>query len=88
MKTKLTTLLILASLCVTAQNSAEWVYVTPNKDTLYLEQDEPNADLSFIIWKQDNAWQGRNPVIIRAPREYIAYRRRTNVIEMKAISNL
>lgn len=83
MKTKLTTLLILASLCTTAQNNAEWVYVTPNKDTLYLEQDEPSADINFTIWKSDTTWQGWNPVIVRAPREYIAYRRRTNVIELK-----
>jgi hypothetical protein len=83
MKTKLTTLLILASLYITAQNNAEWVYVTPNKDTLYLEQEDPTADLTFTIWKSDATWQGWNPVIVRAPREYIAYRRRTNVIELK-----
>jgi len=83
MKTKLTTLLILASLYTTAQNNAEWVYVTPNKDTLYLEQEDPTADLTFTIWKSDATWQGWNPVIVRAPREYIAYRRRTNVIELK-----
>jgi len=31
-------------------------------------------DLPKVFW---------NPVIVRAPREYIAYRRRTNVIELK-----
>lgn len=83
MKTKLTTLLILASLYTTAQNPVEWVYVTPNKDTLYLEQNNIDADQTFKIWKSDTTWQGWNPVIVRAPREYIAYRRRTNVIKLK-----
>ena len=83
MKTKLTTLLIIASLYATAQSRADWAYVTPNKDTLYLEQDDPNADLNFTIWKSDTTWQGWNPVIVRAPRAYIARRRETNVIELK-----
>lgn len=83
MKTKLTAVLILSSLYATAQSRVDWAYVTPNKDTLYLEQDEPIANLSFTIWKSDTAWQGWNPVIIRASREYITYRRRTNVIEMR-----
>ena len=66
-----------------AQDRAEWAYVTPNKDTLYLEQYDRGADINFNIWKSDSTWQGWNPVIVRAPREYIAYRRRTNVIELK-----
>jgi len=83
MKTKLTTLLIVASLYATAQDRAEWAYVTPNKDTLYLEQYDRGADINFNIWKSDSTWQGWNPVIVRAPREYISYRRQTNVIELK-----
>ena len=79
---KLLILVLLLPLYSNAQNSVDWVYVTPNKDTLFLEQEDPTADLTFTIWKSDNTWQGWNPVIVRAPREYIAYRRRTNVIEL------
>ena len=74
---------LLLPLYSNAQDRAEWAYVTPNKDTLYLEQYDRGADINFNIWKSDSTWQGWNPVIVRAPREYIAYRRRTNVIELK-----
>jgi hypothetical protein len=80
---KLLILALLLPLYSNAQDRADWAYVTPNKDTLYLEQNEPSADLNFKIWKSDTAWQGWNPVIVRAPREYIVYRRRTNVIGLK-----
>ena len=34
--------------------------ILDTKDTLYLEQDDPNADLNFTIWKSDTTWQGFN----------------------------
>lgn len=80
---KLLILVLLLPLYSNAQDRAEWAYVTPNKDTLYLEQYDRGADINFNIWKSDSTWQGWNPVIVRAPRKYIAYRRRTNVIELK-----
>ena len=80
---KLLILALLLPLYSNAQDRADWAYVTPNKDTLYLAQDDPNANLNFTIWKSDTTWQGWNPVIVRAPRAYIAYRRETNVIELK-----
>ena len=80
---KLLILVLLLPLYSNAQDRAEWAYVTPNKDTLYLEQYDRGADINFNIWKSDSTWQGWNPVIVRAPQEYIAYRRRTNVIELK-----
>lgn len=80
---KLLILVLLLPLYSNAQDRAEWAYVTPNKDTLYLEQYDRGADINFNIWKSDSTWQGWNPVIVRAPREYIAYRRRTNLIEFK-----
>lgn len=80
---KLLIIALLLPLYSNAQIDVEWVYVTPNKDTLYLEQNNIDADQTFKIWKSDTAWKGWNPVIVRAPRAYIAYRRETNVIELK-----
>jgi hypothetical protein len=57
---KLLILALLLPLYSNAQDRADWAYVTPNKDTLYLEQNEPSADLNFKIWKSDTAWQGWN----------------------------
>ena len=80
---KILIIALLLPLYSNAQIAAEWVYVAPNKDTLYLEQNNADADQTFKIWKSDTTWKGWNPIIVRAPREYIVYRRRTNVIKLK-----
>jgi len=67
-------------LCLSVKAQQAWIYVTPKKDTIFLQQDSKIADQTFDIWLQDTAWKGYNPVVIRAPRAYISYRRRTNPI--------
>ena len=47
---------------------AEFAYVTPNRDTLFLASGDPMSGITLDSWKSDPEWNGQNPVIVTIPQ--------------------
>lgn len=77
MKIKLLVVLLCCTNLIYAQDDmADWVYVTPNEDTLYLQIGEDISMNTYNIWMQDSTWSGVNPVIRFKSKEYINRRKK------------
>jgi hypothetical protein len=40
------------------------VHHSPNKDTLYLLENDEAANILYNCWEQDTNWNGNNPTIV------------------------
>lgn len=43
---------------------ADFVFVSPNMDTLYLSSESPMSQMTRAAWASDPKWTGSNPTIV------------------------
>lgn len=56
----------MSAISVNAQSTtyADFVYVTPQRDTIFLDKNSPTAWNLYDSWNADKTWNGVNPSII------------------------
>ena len=55
---------------------ANFVYLTPQMDTLFLAENDPLTQLTVHAWRSDPKWQGNNPCLVLVPQSEIDYKKR------------
>ena len=55
---------------------ANFVYLTPQMDTLFLAEDNPLTTLTLRAWSSDPKWSGNNPYLIVIPQTEIDRKKR------------
>ena len=50
---------------------ANFVFVSPNMDTLYLSSESPMSEMTRAAWASDPKWTGSNPTIVMVPQSEI-----------------
>lgn len=53
-----------------------FVYLTPQMDTLFLAEDDPLSSPTLHAWTSDPRWKGNNPCVILIPQSEIDRRKR------------
>jgi hypothetical protein len=52
------------------------VFVTPKRDTIYLQKKDKMAELLHKCWMMDSTWNHKNPAIVYVSETFITRKRK------------